>query len=56
MEKGPYLVAGNPEDVAKALIDGKPASKELRARYARCLREEIAELAAKHDVPHTPRG
>ncbi|WP_448031980.1 hypothetical protein [Bradyrhizobium liaoningense] len=56
MEKGPYLVAGNPEDVAKALIDGKPASKELRARYARCLREEITELAKEHAVPHTPMG
>lgn len=56
MEKGPYLAAGNAADVAQALIDGKPASKELRALYARCLREEIADLAKEHLRPEQPQS
>jgi len=50
MEKGPYLVAGTPEDLAQAMIDGKPVSPKLAGMYARVLRETIAKLAEEHGI------
>jgi hypothetical protein len=38
----PRLVAGDPEHVARALMDGKPASAELTRFYRRVLREHVA--------------
>jgi hypothetical protein len=50
MKNEPYLVAGTPEDVAQAMIDGKPLSPELASMRARVLRETIAELAKEHGI------
>jgi len=50
-DRGPYLVGGNPDDVAQALMDGKPVSDELGGLYARVLRRHIAGLATKHLQP-----
>jgi hypothetical protein len=44
------LVGGKHEDVARALMDGKPCSPALEAMYSRVIEEHIRDLAAKHGV------
>ena len=49
-KREPYVGAGTPEDLAQAMIDGKPVSPKLAGMYARVLRETIAELAKEHGI------
>lgn len=46
------LAGGNADDVANALMSGKPVSKELERVYDRVLREHLADLVAKHLPAH----
>jgi hypothetical protein len=54
MKTGPYLVAGSPEDVARAMVDGKPLSPELASMRARALKETVAALAREHGIDDAP--
>jgi hypothetical protein len=48
MGNGPYLVAGTPEDLARAWADDKPLSPELAATFDRRQQGE-ARRAALHN-------
>jgi len=50
-----YLGAGStPEDIAQAMLDGKPLSPDLARLYARVLRETIADLAKENGIVVEP--
>jgi hypothetical protein len=50
-----YLVAGRPEDIVQAMMDGKPLSPELTRLYARALQETVDDLAKEHGIVVEPK-
>ena len=51
---GPYLVAGDPEALIQAMMNGKPVSPELTRIYARALEETLDELVKEHGIVIEP--